>query len=255
MKKQLVVSLIIGLSVLISPTVVLGQGVASPAGTVRQAVQDKRVTNLQTRGVAEIDRRLMTLDNLLTRLNSSTRLSNSSKAALIATIQNEITGLTALKGQIQAETDLVNLRVFAKSITDSYRVYGLVMPQVQLVVATDRVIDTGTRMATVSAEIEADLVEMEAAGQNVTTAITSINSAMTKIENALKVANTVQTNVLALTPAGYPGNRSTLTSSRQQLRTAITDLATARKDITGALTTMSKISSNVGNSTPSAVIR
>lgn len=225
MKKLLVSLSLIGV-MLTSPGLVVAQSAASSSAAPRTAVTDKRMTNLQTRGAAEIDRRLTSLNSWLGRINANPNLSPTAKTNLASTIQAEVTSLTALKVKIQADTDLAMLRTDVKSITDSYRVYALVLPQTALAVTANRVEMTATKMATISAELETKLE-----GNTSKPAQTALTSLKAKVESALAVATKVQTTVLALVPQGYPGNRSSLTSSRSQLQTALRDLRTARADI------------------------
>lgn len=224
--KNLLISLSLVGVILTSPAVVAAQSVASPAATTKTAVTDKRVTNLQTRGAAEIDRRLTSLNSWLGRINANPNLSPTAKTNLAGTIQAEVTSLTALKAKIEADTELVTLRADVKSITDSYRVYALVLPQTALTVTANRVEMTAAKMATISAQLETELE-----GNTSKPAQTALTSLKAKVASALAAATKVQTAVLALVPQGYPGNRSTLTTSRNQLQTAIRDLRNARTDI------------------------
>jgi archaellum component FlaC len=78
--------------------------------------------------------RLDSLNTLLTRVNNDTRLTASEKSSLTSDIQKDISGLTALKAKIDADTAATTARADIKTIITNYYVYAVFEPKVRLLV-------------------------------------------------------------------------------------------------------------------------
>src|SRR5882762_7716058 len=75
-------------------------GVASTVTPAPSANQATRLTNLKTRGTAEIDRRLTNLNAAITKLNGSTKLAQNDKNVLVTQVTDEVTALTTLRAKL-----------------------------------------------------------------------------------------------------------------------------------------------------------
>ncbi len=157
----------------------------------------------------EIERRLASLNNLLTKINSLTKLTAGQKTTLIQQVQEQITALTALKGAIETETDPIKLTVEKKSIIDSYRIFALFMPKINILAQADKVLN---------------LVELMTSKTTDTAALALINEVKT-------VAQDIINKISILTPQGYPANKTVLQEARKSLATSIAKLKEARKFI------------------------
>jgi hypothetical protein len=111
-------------------------------------------------------------------------------------------------------------------------VYVLVTPQVHLTIAADRVAYIATLFSPVEAKLQAAIDKAKAHGKNVAAAQAADDDLKAKVTAASAAVSGVPAEVLALTPAGYPGNRTTLEAARSSLQTARADLAAARADVT-----------------------
>ncbi len=197
------------------------------AGTARVSVVEQRVDKLKTKANAEITRRLTTLNNLLTRIQASTRLSVVDKTTLTTEIQSEITNMTDLKTKIDGDSDIATLRTDVKAIVNDYHVYAFVMPQVGLMIAADSISMIADRMAAISIKLGQALAGYP--DPKAQAALTDLN---TQISDARALVLGVQTTVLPLTPAGnQASNRAALQASRAKLNNARDDLKKGRVDI------------------------
>jgi len=146
------------------------QGNAST--TKPAAVKQKKPANLSKiveRANQEIDRRVVSLGALAQRIQEMKKINVEAKASLAAKVQDEQTALIALKNKIDADTDIETLKTDVKAIAEQYRIYKLVMPQIQVFAAVDRantiqaaLTDIGTKLQSRISNISAQGVDVSA---------------------------------------------------------------------------------------------
>lgn len=194
------------------------------------ANQQNRITNLKSRADAEIDRRITSLNKLLTRISGMKRLSSAQISAFTSEIQTEITNLTNLKAKIDADTDLATLQTDVKSIVLSYRVYALFMPQLHILAAADRILEYTDKFTAFATKLQSRITQAQSQGKDVSSLQAALTDMEAKIADAKTQANNAIAEVTPLTPDGYPGNKSTLLDARSKIKAALTDLQGARQD-------------------------
>jgi hypothetical protein len=205
-----------------------GQGVCRAAAT--SATKTLSLDTLRAFGDCEINRRLTTLDQLTARVSDSKSLTSSDVSALKNIIVNTRSGLTSLKTKIDAETTPKLLRAEVVKIVTDYRVYLLVLPQVNLVNGADAVLSTQAKFATVNTNLTARIATAKKAGKDVTAAQKALDDMNTQVTAAVALANPEPALLLALTPAQYDGG-----SASPVLQTARANLVQARDDLKAAL--------------------
>jgi hypothetical protein len=167
---------------------------------------------------------------LITHISGIKKLTDAQKSSFTSQIQTEVSNLTTLKSKIDADTDIATLRIDVKSVIDSYRIYALYMPMINLIVAADRITDTAINFTAIATKIQTRLQQAQSAGKDVTALQASLTDMQSKITDATNQAQQVISAVTPLTPAGYPGNRTTLQSARAMLKIGQSDLNTALQD-------------------------
>jgi len=177
---------------------------ASPTIKIDKNLIQIRTTLKKTNALNEINRRLESLNKLITKITSITRLDSTQKETLIAQVQIEMAKLEDLKSKITNETDKDALQVLKKSVYDSYRIYGLFIPKIEIILHADRIINLANALA--AKTTQSGLLEILA-------------SSKAKAQSAIDL-------VLPLTPEGYPDNKVTLQKARDLLRDARTNLNT-----------------------------
>lgn len=221
------------------PTSVLAQSVsvnsASPAAVKKVVVQKQGIESIKNKATKEIDRRITSLNNLITRINNNQKLTADEKSSLSAQVQSEISGLTSLKSRIASGTDLATLRTDVKSITNEYRVYALIMPKTGIIYSADLILSHVTSLNNIYNKLQARIQTAQQNGKDVTSLQNSLNDMKTKLDDAQKQAETAKAAVLTLEPNGYPANKTQLLSSRADLKTAREDLVAAKKDANAIL--------------------
>jgi hypothetical protein len=184
----------------------------------------------------EIARRVTSLNALATRVNAMTKLSASEKSTLSATIQGQVTLLNALQAKIDADANSTSsLRADIKSITLEYRIYLLVIPQVQIQVAADRVMTIADILATLAGKLQTRITAAQSAGKNVGGAVAALADMNAKIADANVQVQAAVNETIGLKPDNgdktiMQANTAALKDARTKIRAANQDLITARKD-------------------------
>lgn len=199
---------------------------ATQAAAVRAGAT---VETLRAFGDCEINRRFATLDQLASKISASKTLTSSHAATLNVEINSTRTGLTSLKATIDAETSIPALRADIVKIATEFRVYLLVVPQVNLVNAADAVVASQTTFGKVNTNLIARIAAAKAAGKDVTAAQADLDAMNASVTAAVGLATPLPAALLPLTAAQYNAGTAgpILTSARTALGQARDDLKSA----------------------------
>jgi hypothetical protein len=164
------------------------------------------------------------------------KVSASAKASLSAEIQAEITKLTNLKIKIVADTDAAVLKNDVKSITGSYRIYALIMPQISLLAAADRVQVLAGNFETVIVKLQTRINEAAAAGKDTSAMTSALATIKIKVADSKVQADAAAMAVASLTPDNgdkvkMEANSAALKNARAKLKVATDDLKEAQKEM------------------------
>ncbi len=195
----------------------------------------KRITSAQEKAAKEIDRRVAALNKLKTRINDIAKLTASQKADFSAQIDAQISSLTTLKAKIAADTDAATLKTDIQSITGSYRIFALVLPQIEIIAAADRILSVADSMSALTTKLQAKITEAQTAGKDVTAMQSALADYTVKVSDAKVSAQAAIDGVISLKPDAkdqtiFEANRKTLAAARAKIKTATEALKAARKD-------------------------
>jgi len=208
-------------------------GVAGPAGQgvcLKEATSATKIRSLDTLrafGDCEINRRFTTLDQLAVKVGASKYLTNPDATALKTIIDQTRHGLTTLKATIDVQINPKLLRSEIVQIATKFRVYLLVVPQVNLVNGADAVLFAQTGFGKVNTVLAARIATQKAAGKNVATAQDDLAAMNAQVTAAVALASPEPALLLSLTPAEYNAGHVGLTTVRANLIQARDDLRTA----------------------------
>jgi hypothetical protein len=226
----------VGVAAAVTPPV----GPAGKGVCATQAVAMKTGATVEAArafGDCEIGRRVATLDALSAKVSASKVLTSADAAALQSEIASTKTGLTSLKASLDSETSLPALKVDIAKIAADYRVYVLVVPQVNLVSAADGVVAAQTRFADMNTKLAARIAAAKAAGKNTTAAQTALDAMNAAVAKAVDLAQPLPAKLLPLTPAQYNSGtagpivisaRAALGQARDQLKVAMASAKACR---------------------------
>jgi hypothetical protein len=192
----------------------------------------KALALTQATAAAAIAPRLASLQATVAIISTSTTVLPADKTALLATLNADRSGLTALGAKIRADTTGGQATADYRAIFYTYRVFALAVPQAEYVSAADAI--TGSALPTiidVQGELES-LLNGPGAAKN----SASVQAAMDDLQaqiSAVQVATAGLTaTVLAYRTGDYSNNNNLLTPWRLQLANARADLKAAIADLT-----------------------
>ncbi|MCR4325460.1 MAG: hypothetical protein NUV59_01490 [Patescibacteria group bacterium] len=227
-------------------TTALAQGVGVDARVRAQAASttpranaeanlEARIATAKDRATREIERRTDMLQALNERLQSMSRISGSVKASVADTVAGQISELQALNAKISADADIDTLRTDIRSITASYRIFALIIPQGRILVAADHVQTLARSMSDFAAKLETHISAAQTSGNDVTTLSRALADMNVKIEDAKVLASAAVALVTGLKPDGgddaiRASNKTALREAHAKIQAALEDLRAARKD-------------------------
>jgi hypothetical protein len=194
-----------------------------------------RITNITNRADQEITRRVSALNALSTRVNAMVRLSATDKSNLSTSIQSQITAMNTLQTQIAADAAANNtttLKTDVQSITSSYRIFALILPQGAIEAASDRALTIVGTLTDLGTKFSARIQAAQAAGNNVTVASSAIGDFNTKVSDANTQATAAASEVASLAPDD--GNATVLASNTATLKDAHSKILAAQQDFVTA---------------------
>lgn len=196
------------------------------------------ITRAVDRADQEIARRVNALNSINTRINGMLRVSASDKSSISATIQSQISVLNTLQSQIATDASAnstSSLKTDIQSITKSYRIFLLVIPQGAIEAASDRILDIGASMMTLAGDLQTRITTAQSVGNNMDTSVTALADMNAKISDANTQANAAVSETASLQPDNgdqtiMQSNVAALKDAHTKIQAAQQDLITARKD-------------------------
>jgi hypothetical protein len=202
------------------------------------AAANRTVDTLRAVGDCEIDRRITTLDELNTRVTGSKAISDPHKAQLQHSGPNPVNydaekaGLTALKAQIDGETDLQALRADIEKIAPEFRVYLLVVPKTHLTDAADAGSLAVGKLDELAVKLQGLIDKAAAKGKDVTQANALLADMKAKTGQAGALIAPIVGSLMPVSAADYnagPG-KTAIENARTAAKQARDLLKAARAD-------------------------
>ena len=224
-----------------TPSTTAAANAAATRAAAATATQQARLQRIITRGNLEIERRLVTLNTLTAKINSATKLTSSDATTLKNTVSGDITTLNTLKTQLDADTTVTAAASDATSIITNYRVYVLVVPQVNLIKAADDQQVAEGKLSALATKLQSRITAEQQQGTSVTTLQATLTDMNSKTAAAQAVSSNIETTVITLLPSDYNTNHAVLSGDRTQLVGAQANIKAAEAD---AQTIISQLTSS-----------
>ena len=189
-----------------------------------------KISDIKSRADKEIDRRVTSMKDLINRINSIVKLTQSQKNDFVSTLQTNISSLSSLRVKIDGDTDIATLRVDVKSVINQYRIFAVLEPQIMIMKTSDIIDNSIPKFTTFAAKLNTRIQSAQASGKNVSALVTAYTDVQSKISDASAQSKNAYALVVNLTPANYPVN-TVMQSARTDLKTGFADLKLARADI------------------------
>lgn len=244
MKKYLVIFTFI--LFLASPSISNGVVATSTKSEARDESKKERV---KTTADKMLDQRIESLNKLKERLTQMKNLSDTDQAALNTVINNVINDLNNVRTNIETATSTESAKEARESITKKYRVYALLMPQLNIIASADRITTMVSMMNIVTAKLESRLSSASTTSSLSITDLNTANKALvevkTKLADAQNNAQSAVTQVSGLIPddgdkAIADSNLKSLKEARSKLKTAQSSLVTAKKNAESVMKVLGK---------------
>ncbi len=216
----------------IAISIILSALVVIPASA---ATTTTKLTKIISRSDTAINARITALNNLATRTQGLKNVSDAEKSTIASEIQAALGDMTSIKSKIDADTDVVTATADEKTITQSYRIYALIVPQATITAAADRITTLVAMLGAISGKLQTRITTEQSAGKDVTALQAAVNDLNVKVVDANTQAMSAQNNIVSLTPDNgdqtkLKANTAALKAARANLKTATLDLQAARKD-------------------------
>jgi len=190
---------------------------------------------------ARIDGRLATLRALSTAVDSAAHLIPAHKSTLDTLIQQDQSGLSALKTKVSGESTLAGVRADDQSMVDDYRVYLLVAPKVRLTISADLETSAVGQLDTAAGTLAAAIASAKAAGKDTTKAEADLADMKAQTAAASSAVAGKADTVLAIAPgpdaqaieSQVKVVRDAVHSARTDLRKAVADGKAVKVDLGG----------------------
>ena len=158
-----------------------------------------------------------------------------------------------------AANNTSSLKTDVKSITSSYRIFVLVLPQGAIEAASDRVLTIVGTMNDLGTKFSARISAAATAGNDVTAAQASLTDFNAKVADANTQANAAASEVASLTPDNgnatvEASNTAALKDAHSKILAAQQDFVTARADAMAIINDLAgfKVSAGSANATATA---
>ena len=207
-------------------------GAATATIPSRPACTPSVFSQAQQRVEANLAARVTQLNALQSAVNAT---SNQLTSGDRQTLQNDITnvelpGIQALQPQAQQATTCAQLFKVAHPMVFNFRVYVVMTPQTHLTIVADDETYVEGQLANLEPVIAQAIQNAQAHGKDVTAAQAAFTDLKSQVSAAQSATAGQAAQVLAQTPAGYPGNWPVFLTARADLVSAHTDLHSAYAD-------------------------
>ena len=215
------------------PTVAPAASATVIATTSASSKADIRMANIQARAGQEIARRITSLKDLSYKIQSSAHIDPNKQASMISGLSDQINALNALQSKINADTTLPDLQTDVQSITSSYRIFMLVIPQYRIAVADDRMRDVTALFAAFATKLSNRIAVDATNGLNTTVLSKNLADMNAKIldagaQSAFAVASTTSLVPDQGDKAIQASNTAALKDAAAKIKLSMSDIVTVR---------------------------
>ncbi len=177
-----------------------------------------------------IDKRLSELSSLSGKVAAATYLTDSHESTLNSIISSATSGITALRAEVAADTDVASLKEDCTAVAEQYRVFALRAPQVHYTLGADRGAAGVAKANSAITKLTDAIAAAEAAGKDVGNANELLADMQARVADADSKLAGLGDSILGYTPADWNANHDVLSPAKASLQAVRTDLKTAIDD-------------------------
>lgn len=225
-------------AILASPLATYALPTAAASSTAHTANVADKLQKEKDKGDAAITKRLNDLDALLVKISDMKNVSSMFTDRMSSMVQTEKGNLNGLKSNIDAEASSTALKGEIGSITKSFRIYALVIPQAHVAATADKVKNVSAMLTAVGDKIAARI------NSNAFADMSGLQTKLADFKSRITDADTLADQAISITALLKPddgdkttldANNTALKQARDYLKNAQQDIKDARKDLTDLL--------------------
>jgi hypothetical protein len=197
----------------------------------------------------QLDQRIENLGKLKDKVIKFKNINDNDKNSIIAIIDQLVSKLNTLKNTIDTATSTAVIKESRDSITENYRVYMLVNPELNIIASADRIGTMISMMNIIGAKLETRLGAVGTSSSITSANLTLANKTLADLKAKIVDAQTnIQDAIKMVAPlmpdqgdkAIMESNTKTLKDARAKIKIAHNDLITAKKDSEAIVKILSK---------------
>ncbi len=212
-----------------------------------------RLTRLREVGSHMVTQRQNVLAKLRTRVQADTVISATDKSTLLAMIDAAVSGLGQFTTKFTADTTLDTLKTDVKSLPEQTRDYLVVIPQVEGLLAADRLQTVVTKVSGTAAAIQNQIITLKSAGRITAELESALATYQTALSSAAQNITSAKQSFQAMKVSDVNGSKSLAQTGRSALQATRKDLSSASLALKTAIKHLqSSASSSAPITTPTA---
>jgi hypothetical protein len=209
-----------------------GGGLGSPLSdsTAPQIPVNARVVVVRSWVERAISLRLLALSSAHAQATAPGALTAADRSVILGVIAADRSGLRSLALSVRSEGAVAGLQTSIDSVIDNFRVYSVLVPQVDTAIAVDAVSLDVRHIARSESEIAAAVATASALGDSgaINQVLSALVSVLTEAKNLLA---TTHSAVMTLGPPSFPQSAEVFVAANQALISIRADVITAETDI------------------------
>ncbi len=213
---------------------------AQSAGLAPNAVtQNQSVDKKKSAADKQLDLRIENLTKLKARVQQFKNLGDNDLSGILTVIDNVIVNFSNLKGYIENATSTDSIQQAREALSKDYRVYVLIMPQLNIIAASDRMTTTVSMLNIVATKLENRLNNVATSTDITSTNLASAKKALVELKTALAQAQTDAQAAVTLVAPLLPDqgdkdvaetNQKAIKDARAKIKSAHAGIVLAKKN-------------------------
>jgi hypothetical protein len=187
----------------------------------------------------QLDQKIENLGKLKDKVNKFKNINDNDRNSIIAIIDQLVSKLNTLKNTIDSATSTTLIKESRDSITENYRIYMLINPELNIIASADRISTVISMMNIIGAKLESRLEAVGTSSSITSANLTLANKTLTDLKTKIVDAQTNVQEAIKMVAPLMPdqgdktimeSNLKTLKDARAKIKVAHNDLIAAKKD-------------------------
>ena len=206
------------------------QQAAESLQSYKQASGERKIQALKNYGIRAIELRLRWIEKLQDRIQNL-NIDEDMRQILITDLNNNASGISALKGKIEAEIDLETLKNDVRAIFVDYRIFLVVLPRNHGRLAAARLGLISQIIVQHEEKIDELVASLKAAGADTNPLESLVSEFKTQVDQAESNIQAADDQFVQMTPTDTEAAKTQLQTGREFLHQAVTNFQSAKETL------------------------